>query len=135
MRSERFFCKRCRRYFDTPKFYDEKHGLDNPPYERLAVCPKCNGDDFLKFSCVVEKIEVAEKLLPAIMHFNRYINALKDIFGTEFKNIDLSDGVEMTAELICEMFDFLDVDVQRKILKVDNDKELNRILICLKGEI
>ncbi len=135
MKSERFFCKRCRRYFDAPRFYNEKHGIDNPPYERLAVCPLCDGDDFLKFSYVIEKIEVAEKLLPAIMHFNRYLNALKDIFGDKFKNTDLSDGVELTAELVCEMFDFFDVDIQRKILNVDDDKELNRILICLKGEI
>lgn len=135
MRSERFFCKRCNRFFDELKFYDEKHGLDNPPYERVAVCPICNGGDFMKFNCFVEKIEVAEKILPVIMYLNRYINSLKDVFGGEIRNNDLFIGVEAISELIDEMFDFMDVDTQLKILKVDNERELKRILTCLKGEL
>lgn len=133
MKSERFFCKKCDRFFDTAQIYEEKHGLDAPPYERIAVCPICRGDDFLKFDTVIEKMDVAEKLLPAVMHLNRYINALKDIFGADIINIDLSEGVETVAEFICEIFDFMDVDTQRKILNMNNEKDADKILMYLKG--
>ena len=135
MKNERFFCERCHRYFDEPKFYDETHGLDNPPYEKVAVCPICKGDSFLTFNILVEKIDVAEKLLPAIKNFNRYINELKNTFGKNIKNKELSEGVETVIELISELYDFLSVDMQRKILEMTDDNELHRILMYLKGEV
>lgn len=134
MNNEKFFCRGCGKTFDIPKFYDERHGLDAPPYERVAVCPGCNGDDFLKHNAVVEKEEVAEKLLPAIMRLNRYAISLKDVFGPGIKNIDFSDGVEMMVELISEMFCFIDVDVQRKIFEMNSEKDAQKILMYLKGE-
>lgn len=39
-----FVCLDCGRYFDVPKKYVEKHGLDCPPYETLSGCPYCYGD-------------------------------------------------------------------------------------------
>ena len=133
MRNEKFFCKGCNRLFDTPRIYDEKHGLDAPPYERVAVCPVCRSDDFLKFDTVIEKTEVAEKLLPAVMHLNRYFNTLKDVFGADTKNTDLADGVETVVELIYEIFDFIDVDMQRKIFEMESENDVNKILMYLKG--
>lgn len=133
MKNEKFFCKGCNRLFDTPRIYDEKHGLDAPPYERVAVCPVCCSDDFLKFDTVIEKTEVAEKLLPAVMHLNRYINTLKDVFGTHIKNIDLNDGVETVVELLYEMFDFMDVNMQRKVFEMNSENDVNKILRYLKG--
>lgn len=133
MKNEKFFCKGCSRLFDAPKNYDEKHGLDEPPYERVAVCPVCRSDDFLKFDTVIEKIEVAEKLLPAVMHLNRYINVLKDIFGADIKNTDLADGAETVVELLNEAFDFMDVDMQRKIFEMKSENDVNKILMYLKG--
>ena len=135
MKNERFFCEGCHKYFDEAKFYYEKHGQDSPPYEKIAVCPICNGDNFLVFNTSVEKIDIAEKLLPAIKNFNLYIENLKNIFGDNIKNNVLFDGIEIVVELISELYDFLGVDMQRKILKMTDDKEMYKVLMYLKGEI
>lgn len=135
MRNERFFCNRCHRIFISPEFYDEKHGLDNPPFERVAVCPVCRGDDFLKFDAAVEKYDVVEKILPAVMHLNKHIGELRDVFGDGIRNENLFCGVEMIVEMIGEMFVFFEADMQRKILKLDNDRELKEILMYLRGGI
>lgn len=135
MNSKKFFCKGCHKLFDTPKIYEEKHGLDTPPYERVAVCPSCNSDDFLKFDTLIEKTEIAEKLLLAVMHFNRYGELIKDVFGNGADNADFCMGVELIAELISEMFDFIDSDAQKKILRMSSGNEAKRILMYLKGEL
>ncbi len=133
MNSEKWFCNGCHKMFSAPKFYDEKHGLDAPPYERVAVCPKCSSDDFLRFDAMIEKIEVVEKILLALMRLNRYVNSIEDIFGPHIKNDDLSDSIELMTELISEMFRFVDVDMQRKILEMSSENDLHRILMYLKG--
>ncbi len=134
MNDNMFFCNKCRSYFDEAKIYCEKHGLDNPPYERVAVCPKCESDDFLSSESRIEKIEIAERLLPAVKCFNLHIDSLEDVFGIDIKNCELTDGVEMLIEFICEIFDFLDVDIQKRILNMTTDNDLQRVLKCIKGE-
>lgn len=133
MKNEKFFCKKCEKIFDEPKVYEEKHGLDTPPYERVAQCPMCRSDDFLKFDTVIEKIEIAEKLLPAVMSFNRYIDNLNDIFGDGVRNCDLDDGIETVVQLICEAFDFMNVQKQREIFEMKSENDVNKILMYLKG--
>lgn len=133
MRSERFFCKKCHKFFDTPKLYYEKHGLDCPPYEAVAICPMCKSSDFCTFDFLIEKIEIAEKLLFAIMYFNRFSDSLTDVFGNGITNGDFSNGLEIINEAVSEMFDFLDTKMQKKILIMNNNKELNAILTYLKG--
>ena len=134
MKNKRFFCNGCNRYFDEAKIYCETHGLDNPPYERVAVCPRCDSDDFIKFEPCIEKLEVAERLLTAVKSFNLHIGSLEDVFGIEMKNCELTDGVEMLIEFICEMFDFLNVDKVKKIFDMTTDNDLQGILKFLKGE-
>ncbi len=133
MRSEKFFCKKCRRYFDKLKIYEERHGFDQPPYERVAICPECNGDDYFEFDRFIEKQDVAEKLLPIIMKLNKLYESFTAVFGNKILNRDLSDSLEMAVELIVEMFDFLDIDLQKRILKMDNDAEMEKIFMYLKG--
>lgn len=36
-------CHECGRHFDEPDIVQERHGLDTPPYEEIAVCPYCHG--------------------------------------------------------------------------------------------
>lgn len=132
MKSKSFYCNRCHKFFNTPKIYCEKHGLDFPPYERVAVCPFCNCDDIARHNATIEKNEVVEKILPAVMYLNKHIYELKDIFGSGIKNENLFFGVEMIEEMIFEMFDFLDVPLQKKILKMKTEKELEEILIGLR---
>lgn len=133
MKSERFYCKSCKSFFDKPKFCEERHGLDSPPYEKIAICARCGGDDFVKHNNFVEKIEVAEKILSALMYLNRYCNALSDIYGISLKNDELNCSVEIMVEAISEMFNFLDNDDERQLFKFCSEGELQRILIRLKG--
>ena len=135
MKSEIFFCVDCQKTFDIPTFFEEKHGLDGPPYERIAVCPKCRGNNILKFDALIEKTEVAERLIPCIMSLNKYVNAIKDVFGLEVKNIDLDESVDILAEFINEMFCFVDSDVQRKIFEMDSEDDVQTILMHLRGEL
>ena len=84
---------------------------------------------------MIEKNEVVEKILPAVMHLNKHICELKDIFGSGMKNENLFFGVEMIEEMIFEMFDFLDASLQKKILKMETEKELEEILKHLRCEV
>ncbi len=133
MKSNKFFCSKCGKYFDELKIYEERHGFEHPPYERVSVCPLCNGDDYYTFNSYVEKIDIAEKILPIIMRLNRFHNILKKIFGKNISNNDLSDCMEMLVEVIVEMFDFLEVNMQKRILNMDENNEVEKILRYLKG--
>ena len=133
MKNDKFFCEECHRIFDAPKFYNERRCLDVPPFERVAICPFCDGDEFLIFDTLIEKIEVAEKLIPAVMRLNRYTNSIKNIFGIHIKNNDLDDGVGMMMELIAEMLDFIDANTQVRLLKICNENDVDKILMYLRG--
>ena len=39
----RYQCHECDRQFEEPDIITEAHGLDTPPYEKIAVCPYCKG--------------------------------------------------------------------------------------------
>ena len=88
MKNNCFYCKNCQTVFNTPKYYFEKHGFDAPPYEKIAICPKCEVDNFFEFNTTIEKNEVVEGFLPALMYLNRHINNLQDLLGVEIKNND-----------------------------------------------
>ncbi len=36
-----YICKDCKKHFSQLKEISERHNLDNPPFEQLAVCPNC----------------------------------------------------------------------------------------------
>ncbi len=38
-----YICVDCRRQFDEPHVYEERHGLEHGPYEKLSCCPFCGG--------------------------------------------------------------------------------------------
>ena len=130
MSREKFFCKDCNKYFFNPKYYYEQHGLDTPPYERVAVCPVCGGDDFIEFESLVDKVEVAQKLLPAIMMLNKFSNEI-----TCSDTSALNEAIASIVELVCEMFEFFDYEMQNKVAMVDNELELEEILMFLDGEL
>ena len=134
MNDKRFYCNKCKSYFNDVKIYFETHGLDNPPYERVAVCPRCDSSDFFNFESSVEKIEIVENLLQIVKCLNLHIESLENIFGIEMKNCELTDGVEMLIELICEMFEFLDFGMQREMFKLTTENDLHKVLKYIKGE-
>lgn len=135
MKNERFFCKDCFRYFYQPNIYEEKHGLDSPPYERVAICSKCGGSNFVKVNTLIEKCDVAEKILPVIMMLNKFLISVKDVFGFDLKNDNINSSIEVLSETISEMFDFLDTDMQNKVLFVCDESHINMILKYIKGEL
>lgn len=38
-----YICIDCRRQFDEPRVYVERHGLETGPYEKISCCPFCGG--------------------------------------------------------------------------------------------
>lgn len=133
MMRKTYRCNVCNKKFENPKFYEEKHGLDSPPYERVAVCPHCKSGDFRLFDTFVEKIDVVEKVLRAIAALNRYRDSLKDIFGPDCDNPDFCEGFGEITELISELFDFIPIEIEKRILNAHSEKEIERILSYLKG--
>ncbi|MDO4608676.1 MAG: hypothetical protein Q4B40_05750 [Clostridia bacterium] len=135
MINTKFICKKCNKHFYLPDFYEENHELDSPPYERVSICPNCKSSNFIQCDALIEKTEVAERLLDAILLFNCFINEVKSVFGSNFKNENLFDGVGTLTDLICEMFEYLPQSIEQKILNLDKQKELEVILLYLKGEL
>lgn len=135
MRNKKFFCSGCERIFDTAEYYDESHGLDSPPYETVAICPECRSDDFIAFETMIYKDEVVEKVLPAIAALNRLSGNLSDIFGNSMDNNDLNEGLGLLTELVCEMFYFMDVDIEKRLMNMSTDNDVDKLLMCLKGEL
>lgn len=41
-----YICESCEGEFEEAETVIETHGLDTPPYEKIAVCPYCGADDF-----------------------------------------------------------------------------------------
>ena len=126
-------CNNCGKVFSTPQIYYETHNLDSPPYERVAVCPHCKSGDFRLFDTFVEKIDVVEKVLRAIAALNRYRDSLKDIFGPDCDNADFCESFGEITELISELFDFIPIEIEKRILNAHSAKEIERILSYLKG--
>lgn len=38
-----YHCLDCDRFFETPRQFTERHGLEAPPYETWLGCPNCGG--------------------------------------------------------------------------------------------
>lgn len=135
MSEKRFICNDCGKIFKNPIFYEETHGLCFPPYERIAACPKCNGVNFSEYEIFVEKIDVAERILTAIRSLNNFSNEMRNVLGCECKNSDFCDAENELYELINDIFDFITIDVKRKILNLKTENEVKSILMYLKGEL
>lgn len=133
MGSERFYCTECKRYFDETAFYEERHGLNAPPYERVAICPHCKSTDFEKIEILIDKFEMMEALLPALMYINRYMNSIRDVFGLNINNNDLNDAVDIIVEKICEMYDFLESDIQSELFDMSTEYDLEKMLMRFNG--
>ncbi len=125
-------CDNCKRHFNDAHIVEETHGLDTPPYERVAVCPFCESSEFNEFNPSVEKIEVAEKLLEIILGLNRYTAALKDIYGVQLSNSDLENALGTASEYISELYDYLPASVDNAIIHVSSEDEAQRILRFLE---
>ena len=41
-----YYCQDCKKSFEFVQIVFERHGLDNPPYERIRKCPFCHSEDF-----------------------------------------------------------------------------------------
>ena len=133
MMSSTNYCNDCGKFFDKAKIYQERHGLDAPPYERFAVCPRCGNSDFVEFETCIEKFDVAEKLVNIIALINRHYDDLKNIYGSGISNeeLDLAQGV--LAEMMCEMFDYMDANMQKSLFRIRSVNDANGFLAGLRG--
>lgn len=41
-----YYCQDCKKEFEFVEVVFQRHGLDNPPFERLKLCPFCHSDNF-----------------------------------------------------------------------------------------
>lgn len=126
-------CNECKKIFNIASSYEEKHGLDTPPYERIAVCPLCGAGDFDEYNITVEKIDIAEKLLPAIAALNRYWANIRDIYGEKSANSDFYEGISVLIEFMSELFPFISVETEKQISNMRTGNETERILLYLRG--
>lgn len=46
-----YICLDCHKIFDDPKHYEERHGLDTPPFETWYGCPRCGGAYTEAYTC------------------------------------------------------------------------------------
>jgi DNA-directed RNA polymerase subunit RPC12/RpoP len=46
-----FVCLECGAIFEEPVYWEEKHGLDTPPYEQLSGCKVCRGSYTETYQC------------------------------------------------------------------------------------
>lgn len=135
MINKRYRCNDCNKFFDDAFYYNETHGLDNPPYERVSVCPHCKSGNFLAFDFNIEKLEVAQKLLSCISSINRYVIKLGDMYGPHCKNEDLQYTADCLCEFINEMFSFASSSIEKKILGCSTYSDEEMILSYLKGDV
>lgn len=123
-----FRCDNCKRSFERAQIIEETHGLDCPPYEKVAVCPYCESTDFNEFNPMVEKIAVAEKLLEIIAGLNRYTASLHDLYGTGVSNDDLEGAIGTAADYVSDLYEFLPSAVDNAIIRVSGVNDVRKIL-------
>ena len=46
-----FICTECGCLFEEPVEWEERHGLDTPPYEKWSGCPQCHGNYVETYQC------------------------------------------------------------------------------------
>lgn len=128
-----FKCLDCKHEFDTPDTYEERHGLDTPPYESVAICPECKSTEFTEWESAVEKSEVTHTIVNALAALNRLHNNIDDIFNG-FKNDDIELAQGLLSEFIIEMYDeFIPSSVSNSLLKATTKLDVDRIILKLEG--
>jgi hypothetical protein len=129
-----FKCTECNAEFYAPDEYEETHGLDCGPYERVGICPKCKSTDYKEWDNHVEKIDVASVLISTLVNLNRLSNQIADVFGPSFKNEELEFAREMCAEYIEEMYDeFMPCRLSNKMRQAVTTSDAQRIIEWLEG--
>lgn len=124
----------CGQIFDEFQTVKERHGLDCPPYESIAVCPYCKSADISEINPMTRKITVAERLLKIISHINRYTAAIEDIYGNQASNSDLDGALSEAAEFISELYEFLPEDADKAVMRVCGESDVIRVINYLDGE-
>ncbi len=77
-----FRCLECGELFKEPLEYEETHGLDTPPYEKMYVCPKCKGHGYSPLiKDTVSRREILDKLVDIMQALNEFEYAVCDTFS------------------------------------------------------
>lgn len=128
-----FRCHDCNETFGEPKFYEESHGLDAPPYERVAICPHCESTEFDEWQPNIEKIEAARTLVNMLAALNRLKNSIEDVFGKCIENEDLEFATQLGVEFIEEMYDgFITSKTVDDLYDITTSYDVERIMLQIK---
>ena len=118
-------CEECRRTFEAPETFYEKHGLDCPPYEKICLCPFCGSsefDDYIPLPTSIEKETVFEFVVEAITKINYYLYSKED---NNVENLEIA--VSKLINLIQEMLDDTS-EIDYLLLNATSELEKNKIL-------
>ena len=47
----KYICLNCNEMFDEPSYWEERHGLDHGPFERMYGCPFCGESYVEAYEC------------------------------------------------------------------------------------
>jgi hypothetical protein len=146
----RYQCHECDRRFEEPDIITEKHGLDTPPYEKIAVCPYCKGyfepmkeckicgeyftEDELSGGvcdeCIYEHstdIELCHKLGEEAEETIKINGFIASVFSEEQINEILWNRIKEINRIVnISCYDFIDSDKSwfaEKLIKEKNDAE------------
>lgn len=126
-------CEDCRKTFEYADTVKERHGLPEPPYEIIYVCPYCKSTAFSEYSPNIEKFDVAGKLLEGISDLHIFEKNLKKLLGENIKNENFDDALGVLSEFIIEMFPDISLETTKLIYSVTSDEEIDKILEGLEG--
>ena len=126
-------CDDCRRIFEYADTVKEHHGLAEPPYEIINVCPYCKSTAFSEYNPDIPKYEVAERLLEAIKELHIFRKALEKLFGEEIESENLDDALGNITEFILEMFPDISIENSKLLYSLSSYEEIKTVLKALEG--
>ena len=118
--------------FGEVALLEETHGLDCPPYERIAVCPHCRSTDFVEYNPSIERLDVAAALLPALACLNRYWDSIVDMYGPGAENDDFKSGTSIINDFLSEAFEYMPDTFIDAAVNVRGDEDVQRLISYLE---
>lgn len=122
----RYECHVCGRKFETPDFVEEKHGLDSPPYEKMAVCPYCHGYFEEMHKCeICGEYFCEDEIEWGVCHGCIEKNLTVD--NCYRWGEDCKEKIEINGFLRAV---YSDIDIERLLLKNFKDTCLHKKIVC-----
>lgn len=80
-----YICNDCRRQFDEPRRYVERHGLEHGPYEQMTCCPFCGGS----YEKAVECAECGKVVPESESHTHIFIDLCDECYEEQCRRDEM----------------------------------------------